>query len=212
MEIIKCYIFANTISGNLQRYNKYIFTYLQIKQEKCSRCNKEYSLKKNGNIRQHKCIIIIPSSTEQSTSISQESVKSSNNRQQPNLPGYKQSNPSLNTNWGGMSGKYFSTQVNEVYDEITEWRKMSSSYLQGNMERLFTSELTSWLSKFNSDSPYQCIALKAFMILPSILLQKPPKKSKAKEHSVSLERRLRQWHLGELNLIRCECREIQRKL
>jgi hypothetical protein len=111
-----------------------------------------------------------------------------------------------------MSGKYFSTQVNEVYDEITEWRKMSSSYLQGNMERLFTSELTSWLSKFNSDSPYQCIALKAFMILPSILLQKPPKKSKAKEHSVSLERRLRQWHLGELNLIRCECREIQRKL
>ena len=67
-------------------------------------------------------------------------------------------------------------------------------------------------TKFNSDSPYQCIALKAFMILPSILLQKPSKKSKAKEHSIALERRLRQWHLGELNLIMCECREIQRKL
>ena len=52
---------------------------------------------------------------------SQESVKLSNNCKQPNLLGYKQSNPSLNTNWGRMSG--ISTQVNEVYDEITKWRK-----------------------------------------------------------------------------------------
>ena len=48
------------------------------------------------------------------------------------------------------------------------------------------TELSSWLNKFNNDTPFQSIALKVYMVLPSLLLQKPSWKSKVKQHSAKL--------------------------
>ena len=41
-----------------------------------------------------------------------------------------------------------------------------------------------------NDDTLRPIAMKTYMILHSIILQKPSKTSKAKEHSICLERRL----------------------
>ena len=50
------------------------------------------------------------------------------------------------------------------------------------------------------------------MILPAILLQKPSRNSKAKEHTLRLEQRLNLWKQGDLYLIMKECQEIQRRM
>ena len=54
------------------------------------------------------------------------------------------------------------------------------------------------------------IALKAAveLVLPILVLQKPSAKSKAKEHSVCLERRLKTWQEGDLCDLRLEGRTI----
>lgn len=47
------------------------------------------------------------------------------------------------------------------------------------------------------------------MILPTLLLQKPSQKSKAKQHSCALERRLHQWRCGQIDELIKEVRQIQ---
>ena len=56
------------------------------------------------------------------------------------------------------------------------------------------------------------IALKAASLMPSLLLQKPHKLSKAKDHSRCLERRLYAWKEGDIADLILECRVIQQHL
>ena len=55
------------------------------------------------------------------------------------------------------------------------------------------------------------VALKAFMVLPTLILQKPSATSKSKEHSAAIERRLALWKQGDLDLLLKEVRFIQGK-
>ena len=58
----------------------------------------------------------------------------------------------------------------------------------------------------------EAAALKAAMVLPALVLQKPHAKSKAKEHSTHLQRRLKLWEKGDINLLVIEGRTIQHQL
>ena len=78
-------------------------------------------------------------------------------------------------------------------------------------EKKYIKELTFWLRQFNSPkSKLNSIALKAFMSLPTLILQKPSLKSKAKEHSECTSRRLLLWKNGDLDLLMKEIRYIQK--
>jgi hypothetical protein len=50
------------------------------------------------------------------------------------------------------------------------------------------------------------------MVMPALLLQKPHPKSKAKEHTASLNRRLKQWIEGDISGLLEEERAIQHHL
>ena len=52
----------------------------------------------------------------------------------------------------------------------------------------------------------------AVMTMPSLLLQKPHKTSKAKEHVACLTRRLYLWKAGDLQSLLEEGREIQQRI
>ena len=56
------------------------------------------------------------------------------------------------------------------------------------------------------------IALKVAMALPSLMLQKPHPKSKAKDHTSHLTRRLELWAKGGIEALMVECRTIQYQL
>ena len=77
--------------------------------------------------------------------------------------------------------------------------------------KLFITELTTWLHHYNQDTQFQGIALKVFMVLPTMIMQKPSKSSKSKEHLIKLDERLKLWKEGRISDLMHECRVIQKR-
>ena len=121
------------------------------------------------------------------------------NKIKPNLPDYE-SFPSeiKNKTWSNISHASFCNIVNCVYDEIVYYRKNISNVPSSRAGKSFIEELTFWIKQFNADSDLNSVALKAFMVLPTLILQKPSATSKSKEHSAAIERRLTLWKQGIL--------------
>jgi hypothetical protein len=76
----------------------------------------------------------------------------------------------------------------------------------------FVRELSRLFSAFASASSMESIALKATVVMPILLLQKPHRRSKTKDHIACLERRLQAWKEGNLNELTLEGRTIQSRL
>ena len=57
----------------------------------------------------------------------------------------------------------------------------------GKTPELFINELTTWLEHCDNNSGFQNIALKMFIVLPSLVLQTQSKKSKAKGHGQKVD-------------------------
>ena len=83
--------------------------------------------------------------------------------------------------------------IHRVYDEIVQWRKNLSKIPSGNAAKMFKWEVTSRLEHFDQNSEYTSIALKVYMTVASLLLQKPTRNSKAKDHAEELEEHLLIW-------------------
>ena len=129
-----------------------------------------------------------------------------------NLPKYECIIPYPLTNWHDFSGKEFVKKIDNIYNEITQWRKNLFKLPTGKAAKAFIIELTTWLEHFNKNSQFQCIALKVYMILPCLLLQKPSKNSKARDHIRKLEERLKAWNEGRIHDLLQEGRTIQKRI
>ena len=114
---------------------------------------------------------------------------------------------------GHLSYANFIEEVTAIYNETVHFRKNIFNIPTGKAGKAYVTELTYWLNQFNtSDSKLNSISLKTFMVLPSLILQKPSSRSKTKEHSECILRRLEMWRNGDLNMLMREVNTIQRKL
>ena len=111
--------------------------------------------------------------------------------------------------WGNISLQRLCEEINNIYNEVVHLRRNIFNLLSGRAGEHFIEELTFWLKQFNSNSDLNSVALKAFIVLPSVILQNPSATSKSKEHSVTIERRLALWRQGDLNMLMKEIRFIQ---
>ena len=134
------------------------------------------------------------------------------NQNAPNLPKFIPVIRTPTHPWHNLSNSEFVKHIDKAYNEIITWRKNPFKILSGKAVKDFIKELTFWIKKFNSDTQFHGIALKIFMLLPSLLLQKPSKDSKAKEHLKKLEERLKSWNEGDINILIREGRHIQKRL
>ena len=116
-----------------------------------------------------------------------------------------------NKTWSNISHASFCNIVNCVYDEIVYYRKNISNVPSSRAGKSFIEELTFWIKQFNADSDLNSVALKAFMVLPTLILQKASATSKSKEHSAAIEGRLALWKQGDFDLLLKEVRFIQVK-
>ena len=73
----------------------------------------------------------------------------------------------------------------------------------------YIEEITRLLKLWIQDLPLKSIALKGIHVIPALLLQKPSKNSKSKDHLVSLERRLKLWEEGNISNLAHEGEERQ---
>ena len=71
------------------------------------------------------------------------------------------------------------------------------------------SELARLIRSYAKASGLEPVALKAAMVMPLLLLQKPSGSSKTKFHCRILSRRLHLWQAGNLDALVCEGRVIK---
>ena len=114
--------------------------------------------------------------------------------------------------WGKLSGPAFTSSLDAIYTEVVHWRRNCFTVPFAKAEKEFVRELSRLYSAFGSTSALDSVALKAAMVLPILLLQKPSRASKTKHHITHLERRLRWWLKGDLDELVREGRAIQQRL
>ena len=129
----------------------------------------------------------------------------------PLLPEYvPMSTPTFT--WGKFSGSAFAKSLDATYSKVVHWRRNCFTVPFGKAGKDFVRELSRLYSAYGSASALESVALKAALVFPILLLQKPSRASKTKHHITHLERRLRWWSNGELDELAREGRAIQQRL
>ena len=94
-----------------------------------------------------------------------------------NLPSYERMLAIPMKIWT-IIGPEFIKVVESSYNEVIKWRKNIFKIPSGRSSKDLVNELTYWLDQYNRETEFHGVALKVFMLLPSLLLQKPSKNSK----------------------------------
>ena len=118
----------------------------------------------------------------------------------------------LNFKWNQVEGEKFFNDLNTVYDKIVYWKKNLFLLPSGHGGKQYVKELTRIINSWTNNSPLRTIAMKAIHVMPALLLQKPSKKSKSKDHMLALERRLKLWDEGNLLELLAEGTTIQDRI
>ena len=95
--------------------------------------------------------------------------------------------------WGELDSTQFTDILNAAFAEAVHWKTNLFKVPYGKAGKSFVSELAGLFKAFATSSALESVALKAATLMPILLLQKPARKSKAKDHITCLERRLDTW-------------------
>jgi len=115
--------------------------------------------------------------------------------------------------WGNQTIEEVKVNINNIYNEIVLWRKNIFKVPSGKSGKTFIQEMTRLIELWtNKSTLFETISIKALMIMPALLLQKPSSRSTAKEHSEYLKKRLIWWENGEFSKLMDECRAVQTRL
>ena len=114
--------------------------------------------------------------------------------------------------WGNFSDPEFATLLDTTYAEVVHWRHNCFSVPFGKVGRDFLSGLLRFYLAYGSASALEAVSLKAAIVLCILLLQKPSKRSKTKDHIKCFERRSASWSNGDLEELVREGRTIQHRL
>ena len=129
----------------------------------------------------------------------------------PPLPSFQPAHaPSFR--WGDYTEEVICQEIHSCYESIVNWNKFFFSVPRGTEGAKFVKEMGRLLRLFANGSGLKSIALKAAMILSSLMLMKPSKKTKAKEERSHLKRRLKLWEKGEIRQLKDEAEVLQRRL
>ena len=104
------------------------------------------------------------------------------------------------------------SRLDAAYNVCIHWKRNCFKLPLGRYGKAFVSEIARLYGAFASSSALESVALKAATVFPILVVQKPHKRSKAKEHTACLERRLNLWNEGELDDLIVEGRAIQSRL
>ena len=131
------------------------------------------------------------------------------------LPKYKALEIPCSFNWGlsddGKIITVLTSTIDKAYDEISQWRKNTFLVSYGKTGRDFIDKLTEHINDWNNGAEGQHVSLKAAIVLLAVGLQKPSRKSKARDHQECLAKRLALWKKGDIDSLLREGRTIQRR-
>ena len=190
----------------------------------CARCGKRYKSERYYHSHLQKCKkgatpqqnALVPDSEVSSiqASILSEQTNSSLPRDEilPQISSSETDITPTNQIWGKCSVSLIEKKITSAYEKIVHWKKNIFLLPSGKAGKDFINEMTRLVCEWNNDSPLKTISLKALMIMPSLLLQKPSKTSKAKDHTDALKRRILLWKEGDIENLVLEAETIQGQL
>ena len=114
--------------------------------------------------------------------------------------------------WGEMRGSTIEKDLVHIYEKVVFWRRNLFMMPNGSSGKAYIRETTRLLNSWSENSPLKDCAMRAIHVMPALLLQKPSKRSKSKEHVEALERRLESWKKGDLLKLFEEAEAIQSRL
>ena len=120
--------------------------------------------------------------------------------------------PEVRYKWGRYDSYKFEGNMSLVYEKIIYWENNLLMLPSGSAGKQFIEETTKLMNEWLYGSPLKDTAFKAILIMPRLLLQKPSKKSKSREHLKALERCMDLWTSGEILDLLHEEETIQKNL
>ncbi len=114
--------------------------------------------------------------------------------------------------WGVLKGSEITEVVTDIYSKIVKWKKNMFKVPTGKAGQDFIDEVAKAMTYYTSGSHFESVALTMLMIMFPLLLQKPSRNSKSKDHVQCLVKRLAYWRAGELQKLVKECTVIQGRL
>ena len=111
-----------------------------------------------------------------------------------------------------MDGETISCALNGIYDKTVHWKTNLFKVPSGKAGTAFVRELSQMFRAYADRSALESVVMKAVMVMPALLLQKPHPRSKAKDHVICLEHCLQLWGSGKLKELLDEGCTIQYQL
>ena len=115
--------------------------------------------------------------------------------------------------WGDHIGEEnIRKWIKSTYATIVGWKKNIFRLPRGNCGSDFIKELTRLINLFVDKTKWERLALSIAHVFIPLMLQKPSRKSKPREHIKYLTSRLGRWKNGQLKSLMDEACEIQSRL
>ena len=114
--------------------------------------------------------------------------------------------------WAGRTPEELYLLFESIAPVISTWSPNLFEIPFNAMGRSMVTELTRLAKLFVEDERSESFALTALVLAPALLMQKPSKSSKTKDHVALLERRLEMWKNGDFETLFKEAKAIQKPL
>ena len=101
--------------------------------------------------------------------------------------------------WNERKGSDFLRDLDTAYEQVVYCRQNLFLLPTGKAGKKFIGEITKLINCWIDDTALKPIALKSIMVMPALLLQKPSRTSKSKDHFLALSRRIELWEKGNIN-------------
>ena len=114
--------------------------------------------------------------------------------------------------WGEYDSVTFSESLEDAYHKVVHWRKNTFRVPYGRAGKEFVIEMSRLYRAYADCSALEAIALKAATVMSVLLLQRPFRSSKPRDHSACLERRMSIWKKGDIKSLLTEGLSLQKRL
>ena len=111
----------------------------------------------------------------------------------PELPSFAPTNQYNQFKWGEIDVEKIAADIDSIYTQIVHWKHNLFKVPSGKYGKVFVQELACLFNVYGEASAIEGVALKAAMIFPALVLQKPFKLSKSRDHVSCIERRMKEW-------------------
>ena len=134
-----------------------------------------------------------------------------NCRRPGRLPDFQPAKEIDTATWGHLKGHEVKIALEDAYNEIITWRKNLFKVPSGKHGKALISEVKDLINHYVTSTSLESVAMTALMVIFPLLLQKPTKKSKTKDHNRFLEKRLQWWREGNISSLIKEGKAIQNR-